>query len=165
MLATKENPQTKPQGIPEGIPEDEKNKDFVMLYRKFISDVADLAMSDATALRVLMFLVRNMDYTNAIAVPMTLVADMLKLTRQTVSQKIKYLHKEGWIDILKLGKQNVYVVNPEFVWSSYAGQKAYCKFNATCMLSKGDNLDVSRNQKQRVKYLGPLKEMAEKYDE
>lgn len=122
------------------------NKDFVMLYRHFISQIADLGMQDAQALRVLLFLVRHMDTKNALAVPMSLISDILELSRQTVSAKIKFLSDNGWITIYKLGRQNVYVVNPDVVWTAYGDQKSYCRFEANVLLSDKDNWQLSKKK-------------------
>lgn len=130
-----------------------QNADYVMLYRRFIQQVSDLGMEDAQALRVLLFLTRHMDTKNALAVPMALISDILKISRQTVSAKIKYLSDNGWISIYKLGRSNVYVVNPDVVWTSYADQKAYCKFESAVMLSMDDNWDVAKKDKTTLKHI------------
>ena len=122
------------------------NKDFVMMYRRFIGQIADLGTEDPQALRVLLFLVRHMDTKNALAAPMALISDMLGLSRQTVSAKIKFLSDNGWISIYKLGRQNVYIVNPDVVWTAYGDQKSYCKFDAKVMLSGEDNWKLNKKQ-------------------
>lgn len=131
-----------------------ENKDFVMLYRKFINQLAELGMQDSQALRVLLFITRHMDNRNALAVPMTLIAEMLDVSRQTVSAKIKYLAENGWIAVYKLGRQNVYIVNPDVVWTSYAEEKAYCKFESMVMLSSSDNWAVSpKDDRMHVRHV------------
>lgn len=143
---------------------DKQNKDFVMLYRRFIEQIAELGMKDAQALRVLLFLVKHMDGSNALVVPMTLISDMLNITRQTVSAKIKYLENNGWICVYKSGRQNVYVINPEVVWTSYAYQKTYCKFEANVMLGSQDNWRIAKKDGLNLKHIDMniLKQMAEK---
>lgn len=141
-----------------------ENADFVMLYRRFIQQLAGLGTQDAQALRVLLFLIRHMDTKNALAVPMSLMSEMLGVTRQTVSAKIKFLSDNGWISIYKLGRANVYVVNPELVWTSYADQKAYCKFDAAVMLSSDDNWQLRKPDKVALRHIDRdvLKTLAEK---
>lgn len=127
-----------------------ENSDFVMLYRMFIQQIADLGMKDAQALRVLLFLIRHMDTKNALAVPMNVISDMLGLSRQTVSSKIKFLANNGWIEVYKLGKSNVYTVNPDVVWTSYADQKSTCKFEANLLLSSVDNWAILNKKKNQM---------------
>lgn len=133
-----------------------ENQDFVMLYRHYVQQIADLGMKNSTALKVLLFLIRNMDGTNAIGVTQSLIAEMTGLARQTVSKAIKYLDENGWLQIYKLGKANVYVVNPDVVWTSYADQKQYCKFTGTLMLSSVDNWEIQQQNTSRVKQLKPM---------
>jgi hypothetical protein len=56
-----------------------KNKDFIMLYRKCLAQLADLSLKDPRAMQVFMFLVKNMDNTNALGVSMELMSKMLGL--------------------------------------------------------------------------------------
>ncbi len=154
----------------EGLEKQDKkqNRDFVMLYRKFISQIADLGMRDATALKILLFLVKHMDNRNALAVNMSLISTMTGVTRQTVSLKLKYLHNNGWITICKIGHQNIYIVNPDVVWTAYDREKAYCKFDAKVMLDKDDNWHLNNNRDvARVKHIDKdaLKYIASKMDE
>ena len=132
---------------------DRANKDFIMVYRRFIQQVADLGLEDAQALRVLLFLCRHMDYKNALAVPMGLMAEMLHVSRQTVSAKVQYLSENGWIAIYKLGRQNVYIVNPDVVWTAWADSKEYATFDAKIMLSREDNWNVPTASKQGVRHI------------
>lgn len=133
-----------------------ENTDFVMLYRRFIAQIADLGAENTTALRVLLFLIKHMDGTNAIGAPQKLIADMMGISRQTVNGAIRYLEDNGWIEIYKLGKANIYVVNPDVVWTSYADQRAYCKFQGTLLLSGEDNWAINKKDRTQVKYLDPL---------
>lgn len=133
-----------------------ENTDFVMLYRRFIAQIADLGAENTTALRVLLFLIKHMDGTNAIGAPQKLIADMMGVSRQTVNGAIRYLEDNGWIQTYKLGKANIYVVNPDVVWTSYADQRTYCKFKGTLLLAGEDNWAISRKDRTQVKYLDPL---------
>ena len=129
-----------------------KNKDFVMMYRKCIEQLADLSLKDPRAMQIFMFLVKNMDNTNALAIPMDLMSKMLGITRQTISSKIKYLQEHGWIEIFKCGKTNVYVLNPDVVWTSYETQKKYCKFKGVFMLDPSENnFDIPANMQSKYK--------------
>jgi len=144
-----------------------EDADFVKMYRHYINQVSDLGMANPTALRVLLFLVRHMDGLNAIGVPQKLIAHMIGVSRQTVNAAINYLADNGWIEVYKLGKANVYVINPDVVWTSYAGQKQYCKFSATVMLSSEDNWAVQSKDRTHIRYLDPLtaQRMAEELEQ
>lgn len=130
-----------------------QNKDFIMMYRRFINQVAELGAKDPIALKVLLFLVRNMDNRNALAITVNLISSMSGMCRQTVSKKIKYLEANGWIFIYKIGHEKVYVINPDVVWTSYADDRKYCKFDAKIILDCKDNWDVLSKDKQIIKHI------------
>lgn len=141
-----------------------ENADFVMLYRRFIFAVSELGMDDPQALKVFLFLVRHMGQTNAVVCSMDLMAKMLRISRQTISAKIRKLVEGNWLCVMKSGKSNVYIINPEIVWTSYADQKKYCDFKATVMLDYDDNWDISiPSDKKTLRHIdiGVLKSLAE----
>ena len=130
-----------------------QNKDFVMMYRRYINQIAELGSKDANALKVLLFLVKNMDNRNALAVTFKTISELIHMTRQTVSNKIKYLENNGWIYIYKIGRENIYVINPDVVWTSYDSEKKYCQFDAKVILSCNDNWDLLRKNIQNVRHI------------
>lgn len=130
-----------------------ENQDFVMLYRHYINQIADIGLQDAKALTVLLFLVRNMDGKNSLIISMKMLSEMLDMSRQTLSKKIKFLQDNGWIQVFKVGTANAYVINPDVVWTSYADQKKYCKFEATVMLDYSDSWDINNKDKQNIKHI------------
>ncbi len=155
-----EIPSSRVEVLPNGpvdTPQDDnrarQDKDFVKLYRRFIQQISDLGLENPSALRVLLFLIRHMDGLNAIGVSQKLISEMVGYSRQTVSSAVKYLHEHGWIEIYKLGKANIYVVNSSVVWTSYADQKAYSKFQGSIMLSSEDNWELPKSDKGKLKYL------------
>lgn len=127
-----------------------------MLYRYYVKQIADLGLKNPSALRVLLFLITNMDGTNAIGVTQELIAEMTHLAKRTITKAIAYLQENGWLEVFKLGRANVYVINPNVVWTSYADQKQYCKFQGTFMLSGEDNWELSKNKTSHVKQLNQL---------
>lgn len=122
--------------------EDRKNRDFVMMQREFLENVADLGMKDPIALRILLFIVKQMDYTNALAITMHDIGEILDISRQTVSKHIDYLISEGWISVMKFGRERIYIVNPDVAWTAYAKDRKYCKFQSTVILAGKHDWDV-----------------------
>lgn len=132
--------------------EESKNSDFVMVYRKHIDDLTELARSNGGAYDFLMFLIKNMDSGNALCVSMQVLTEIMGLSRVSLSKRVKYLKDNGWIEVLKTGTSNVYIVNPEVVWTSYANQKDYCKFKANILLSSSENAEYLKNRESSVRY-------------
>ena len=127
--------------------EEQKNRDFIQLYRDHIDDVAKLARDNGKAYDLFMLLVKHMDGTNALAVSNIALSELLQVTTRTVQRAVKYLKDSGWICVLKTGTSNVYIVNPDVAWTSYGNQKQYCKFQANVLLSSSENAEYLNNPK------------------
>lgn len=127
--------------------EEQKNRDFIQLYREHIDDVAKLARDNGKAYDLFMLLVKHMDGTNALAVSNVALSELLQVTTRTIQRAVKYLKDSGWICVLKTGTSNVYIVNPEVAWTSYGNQKQYCKFQANVLLSSSENAEYLKNPK------------------
>lgn len=127
--------------------EEQKNKDFIQLYRNQVDNIATLAGENYTAYKLLMLLIKHMDGTNALCVSNNALQELLSCGKATVCRSTKYLKDNGWICILKNGTANVYIVNPEVAWTSYGNQKQYCKFQANVLLSSSENAEYLNNSK------------------
>ena len=125
--------------------EEQKNRDFIQLYRDHIDDVAKLARDNGKAYDLFMLLVKHMDGTNALAVSNIALSELLQVTTRTVQRAVKYLKDNGWVCVLKSGTSNVYIVNPDVAWTSYGNQKQYCKFQANVLLSSSENAEYLKN--------------------
>lgn len=124
---------------------EQKNRDFIQLYRDHIDDVAKLARDNGKAYDLFMLLVKHMDGTNALAVSNIALSELLQVTTRTVQRAVKYLKDNGWVCVLKSGTSNVYIVNPDVAWTSYGNQKQYCKFQANVLLSSSENAEYLKN--------------------
>lgn len=129
-----------------------ENKDFIMLYRSFIDDITKLAGENYTAYRIFQFICKNMDYHNALCISNIALSELLNISTRTVIRSIKYLKEHGWICVLKSGTSNVYIINPDIAWTSYADEKKYCKFQANVLLSSTENNEFLNNPKAINRY-------------
>lgn len=136
----------------EKLKEERKNRDFVQVYRDHIDDIADLAMENAMAYKLLMFMLKHMDGKNALCVSNIALQEIFECSRPTISRAVKYLKENGWICVLKSGTTNVYIVNPEVAWTSYGNQKQYCKFEANVIMSSTENAEYLNNPKAFNKF-------------
>lgn len=134
------------------INEEQKNRDFIQLYRNHIDDVAALAREQPRAYDLFMLLCKHMDGTNALCVSNIALQELLNCGKATVCRAIKYLKDNGWICVLKSGTSNVYIVNPDVAWTSYGNQKHYCKFQANVLLSSSENAEYLKNPNATTKF-------------
>lgn len=129
----------------------DKNRDFVQFYRAFMDDVTQLGTDSPVAFKLFMFITKHMDNNNALCVSMKALEEMLGYSRQTLSKAVKYLKENGWLCVLKSGTTNIYIINPNIVWTSYDNQKQYCKFQTNVMVSPSENAEYMKNKEASFK--------------
>ncbi len=136
------------------IKNEDKNHDFVQLARGYIDGVADLS-KQPYAFRLFMFFIKNMDGLNALTVSNKALCEILNVSKPTVCRAVKYLKDQGYIEVIKSGTNNIYVINPEVSWTSYGYQKQYCKFKSNVVLSPTENAEWLKNREAsfRVKMI------------
>lgn len=131
---------------------DDKNRNFVQLNRDFMMDLAGLGKESPTAFTVFMFISQNMDGNNALCISMKAMEEALDLSRSTLSRAVKCLKEKGWLCVLKTGTSNVYIINPDIEWTSWANQKQYCKFTTNVIVTPTENIDFMKNGRATTRY-------------
>lgn len=96
------------------------NKDFVQLYKKELIQLRALAEKDPNALSVLFILVEKMNKQNAIVVSQKALMQWTEKSRTTIHNAIKALEETKFVQIVKIGTSNAYVVNSTVFWQSDA---------------------------------------------
>ncbi len=109
--------------------EEMKNRDFIQIYKKSIIFMRSLNKIDPNALPILLLLLEKMNRQNAVLISQKALSQITGKTRQTVNKAIKALKKGRYIQIIKVGTANVYVVNSEIAWTS-SNNKKYQAFSA-----------------------------------
>jgi Fe2+ or Zn2+ uptake regulation protein len=113
-----------------------------------------LMQKNGTAASMLNFIMEHMDYNNALMASYQVFMDYFGISKPTVTRCISLLYENGFIDILKSGSSNVYVVNHDVVWCSWDNQKQYSKFDGKILISRTDNKDYEyRSQHDKFKQL------------
>ncbi len=96
------------------------NKDFVQLYKKELKQLRALTEKDPNALSILFILVEKMNKQNAIVVSQKALMQWTNKSRTTIHNAIKALEETKFIQIVKIGTSNAYVVNSTVFWQSDA---------------------------------------------
>ena len=95
-----------------------KNHNFVQLYRDQLLQLRKLTHKNKTALSVLLLLVEKMNKQNALIISQNTMMKILGKSRQTISKSINVLKKEKFIDIVKVGSANAYIINANVFWQN-----------------------------------------------
>ena len=122
-------------------------------YRQFLQVNQDnykaedwLMKKSPAAYRVLRFIAKNMDNYNALICSYTVFAETLGYSRQTISSAIKLLKEKKFIDIVKSGNANVYLINKELYWHSYGTNYARAEFGAKIIVSADEQEPAEREE-------------------
>ena len=139
------------------ISEEAKNGDFVQFSRQYMKNIAQISKnSNQTTLELFMFICEHMDGYNSLMASYQVFMDYTGRSKATIQRSIKWLYDNGFLDILKSGTSNVYIINQNVAWTSYANQKKYCKFAGNILISAAENKDwFYRTHSSRVKKLEP----------
>ena len=133
---------------------EKKNSNFIMMYREHMTEIRWLINKSGKAANILNFILEHMDYNNALMCSYQVFMDYFEISHSTVVRAIKLLKENGFIDVLKSGTSNVYIVNQEIAWTSWDNKKKYCKFNGNILISAKENKDYQyRKQFDRLKTL------------
>ncbi len=104
-----------------------------------MDNIRELIEGNATAANIFIFLTKHMNKVNAISCSQKLLVEITGKSRITVQRAIKYLEEKQFINILKQGNTNIYVMNPSVVWSSTKWNRKYCSFEGKMLVSKSEN--------------------------
>jgi len=133
---------------------EKRNSNFVMLFRESMPEFGWLIQKSGISARIFAFILEHMDTTNALICPAQILIDRFDISLSTVRRCMKLLYDNGFIDILKSGSSNVYVVNHAVAWTSWESGKQYCQFDGKILVSKTENADyIYRSQFDKFKQL------------
>ena len=117
-----------------------------------MDELTKMAGENYTAYRLFQFFCKNMDGTNALVVSINALSEIMEMSTKTIQRAVKYLKDNGWVCVMKSGTSNVYIVNPNVAWTSYADQKATCNFQANVILCASENDEYLKNRKATSHY-------------
>lgn len=120
---------------------------WTQLNNEHTKDLMTLAVKYPRAHAVLYFLVDQMDNQNAIIVSINTLAELMGVSRQTVSNSIKILKDTNFIEVHKSGSSNVYSVNNSVFWKSHQKNRKYAKFSANVIISSEEQ---DKDIKQKI---------------
>lgn len=114
-------------------------KDFVQYTRGYLRDQRSLARRSPAAWQVFTLLVERMNKSNAIVISQATIAGILGYTRTTINSAVKLLESENWVQIIKVGQVNAYVINSKVVWRDHSGSgKRFSGFFAQVVASEDE---------------------------
>lgn len=125
-----------------------KNYGFTQLSDDVSDTYAAMMLGKhANAAGVLLLIAKRMDrHTNALVASQKALEELTGLSRTSLWRAIKHLQDHSWIQIIKIGTANAYIVNSQVFWKNH-GDKKHTVFNATVIATstEQEQLDPSRS--------------------
>lgn len=132
----------------------QKNSNFVQIYRDHMPELRWLMRQHPFASSLLFFIIEHMDTKNVLAASYAVFQDYFEKGRTTIYRAVKILEENGFIDTMKIGNSNVYIVNHDIAWSNFNDQKKFAKYDGKILVSRAENKDYAyRTQYDRFKAL------------
>ncbi len=124
-----------------------KKPRFLAFTKSNFPAITKLAKDNPMASSVFLFLIENMDNTNALIASYEAMQEHFGKSRKTLYNSIKYLKENDYIQIIKSGNMNVYCINAQIVWNQSQEKIHYAKFNATVYVSKKEQAKYDLTKK------------------
>lgn len=114
---------------------------FYMMSRKAEKNLRELARENPTASLVFSVIRENMQIgTNAVTISNAAFAKILNVSPRTIMRSTKYLSDKRYIQIIKTGGANSYVVNEQIAFSGNPNQRL-AVFSSTVIAHECENED------------------------
>lgn len=120
-----------------------KNADFLQLSKSAVPELAALARKNIRAFDVLMLLIQKMDKQNAIMMSSASISAVLEISPATFKRAMAVLRNDRWVQIVKVGTSNAYLVNSRAFWQSYRTHRV-ASFNAKIITTGAEQKESMR---------------------
>lgn len=111
-----------------------KNFNFLQIEKRQLREMRRLVNLDVNAFNVLTILAERMNRMNAICCSQKTLMKITGLSRTSVHNAVSILKKEHWLEVVKIGTANAYVINSRVFWQN-SGDKKMAVFHAAIIAS------------------------------
>lgn len=113
----------------------DKNSNFVQITKPNMKDLRQLARASVPAFEVISIMVEKMNRMNAIIISQQTLSKLTGYSLVTIKRATAYLEEHRWLQIIKLGTANAYVINSAVFWTS-TKQGRFAAFHAQVITSE-----------------------------
>mgnify|MGYP003376703114 CR=1 FL=1 len=119
---------------------------WLQFEKASVKELQTLALEHPMAMGTLMFMINNMSRSNALMVSQQAISKQLKIAPRSVKGAVAVLLAHGFIQVVKVGTSNVYVVNTKVAWQGNRGARfAHFRADILAIESEQDS-DAVDNQ-------------------
>ncbi|EGY29584.1 Firmicute plasmid replication protein [Candidatus Regiella insecticola 5.15] len=119
-----------------------KNPPFGQFTEANIDVVRALVQSNPVAAEIFLFLIQYMNKKNAVVCSSKVLEEITNKSRPTISRAISVLKNSSFVNVMKSGQTNVYILNPHVVWKTWRDEKSFCALEGSILLSKSENIHI-----------------------
>lgn len=129
-----------------------KNMDFIQVSRSELRAIADLGAKSSLALNLLMTLAQAMDKRNAVMMSYGAMEMILGRSKRQLSRAIGLLKEDNWIQVVKVGTANAYVLNSAVFWTDRGDKRHMAYFDARVVTTLAEQeKDLRENPKVKLR--------------
>lgn len=129
-----------------------KNYNFLQVEVKTLKEFRRLADQSPKALKLLFTLAEKMNKMNAIMASNATLSELAGMSIPTVTRSIKLLKEEKWIQVIRIGTANAYVINSTVFWKS-TGDLKHASFHAQIIATSSEQTEpVEKLQAATLKH-------------
>lgn len=116
-----------------------KNQNFLQVQKRNLKEFRRLIKENPTAAQLMFLFAEKMNRQNALMCSFKTLEEITSLSRSTLSKAISLLKKEQWIEVIKVGTANAYLINHSVFWQDSADKKnSHFVFGATIIASMSE---------------------------
>lgn len=124
--------------IPSDVPNQGQVQGWLQVDKRVHQKMGLFGLKHPSALALLHFMTSRLHRgTNGVLMSLDALVGITGLSKRTVQNSIKALSDARFIQILKSGKSNVYIINSQVAWQGPRGHR-FAVFNAEIMVSEGE---------------------------
>ena len=129
-----------------------KNMDFVQVSRADMRAIAELGAKNSIALKLLMTFAQTMDRQNAVMISFKAMEEIMGKSRPTLDRAIRLLKEDNWLQVVKVGTANAYVLNSAVFWTDSNDKRSMTNFTARIVTTLNEqDMDLRKNRNVRLK--------------
>lgn len=137
-----------------------KNFNFVQIEKKTMRDLRLLTASQPKAASLLFLLGEKMNKQNAIVMSQTTMSELTGWSKPTILKAVKTLKDGMWLQVLKIGTGNAYIINNAVFWTD-SRDKKHASFRAQVVVSASEQVETLGDMtKLKLRHL-PFAELLE----
>jgi DNA-binding transcriptional regulator GbsR (MarR family) len=117
--------------------DEDKNYHFLQLDKRSMKAFRSLMSEHTKAAQLLIIFSERMNKENALVMSQTAMIELTGWSRPTISAAVKTLREGNWVQVLKIGTANAYIVNNNVFWQAERSKK-HLHFRAAIIISESE---------------------------